>query len=94
MLCRSESDCNWLDDDLQCEDLNINFTVSRDWFGGRFADIVGQCECGKGKVWEELEVMCQGGDWGGIMIFLFVICASGAAAILCLVVFAIWRCIK
>ena len=43
--------------------------MSRAWYGGDFAAIVGECECQGGMVWNDNELQCQvstkgcGVDW-------------------------------
>ena len=94
LLCRSNNDCGWLDDDLQCQDYEFDFSVSRGWFGGRYADIVGECECRDGLVWDDSELSCEAAGWGGVMIFLFLILGAVGCGVLCVAGLAIWRRIK
>merc|ERR1711892_694612 len=60
-LCRNNNDCSWLDRNLQCEDYELDFSVSRAWYGGDFAAIVGECECQGGMEWDGRELRCQVG---------------------------------
>ena len=41
---------------LQCEDYELDFSVSRAWYGGDFAAIVGECECQGGMEWDNHEL--------------------------------------
>lgn len=48
MLCRNTNDCNWIDPRMYCQDYELDFSVSRSWYGGDFASIVGECSCPHG----------------------------------------------
>ena len=91
LLCRTSQDCRWLDPNLQCQDYDIDFSVSRAWLGGSFADIVGECECGAGKVWEDSTLKCEAGGWSGMTIFPVVLLAIVGSSILCVCCVTAWR---
>ena len=44
-LCRSNKDCQWIDDKLNCEDYELDFTPLAGWFGGDTISIRGECTC-------------------------------------------------
>jgi len=48
MLCRNTNDCNWIDPRMYCQDYELDFSISRTWYGGDFASIVGECSCPHG----------------------------------------------
>jgi len=92
-LCRNNNDCGWLDRNLQCEDYELDFSVSRAWYGGDFAAIVGECECQGGMEWDNHELQCQAPQFGGFLTALIVILViSFLGCCLCGVFF--WFCRK
>eukprot|EP00090_Calanus_glacialis_P028914 TRINITY_DN46358_c0_g1_i1.p1 TRINITY_DN46358_c0_g1~~TRINITY_DN46358_c0_g1_i1.p1 ORF type:complete len:202 (-),score=57.48 TRINITY_DN46358_c0_g1_i1:95-700(-) len=82
-LCRNNNDCNWLDRNLQCEDYELDFSVSRAWYGGDFAAIVGECECQGGMVWDDRELQCQEPSFGGAMVALIICLVLGVMCCCC-----------
>jgi len=66
MLCRTSSDCSWLDDNLYCREVdNINNkNKSQSWFRGDSSSIVGQCSCNDAmssllpRKWYTTELRC------------------------------------
>ena len=69
LLCRTSTDCTWLDGNLQClKHGTLDTTnISSAWFGGN-ASIVGKCQCGPGLGWDEEELECS---WNSAMTTLF-----------------------
>jgi len=60
-LCRTSSDCTWLDLDLEC--YSIQPTVkSHLWFGGNAQDVAGSCRCLDNFWWDQDDLVCQ--RWG------------------------------
>ena len=57
-----------MDRNLLCEDYELDLSVSRAWFGGDFASIVGKCQCGPGLGWDDEELECC---WNSAMTTLF-----------------------
>merc|ERR1712062_387904 len=45
LLCRYDSDCTWIDPNLDCQDYELQFTPNAAWYGGDFASIRGACTC-------------------------------------------------
>ena len=45
MLCRKDSDCDWIGWMLSCKPYVLDFTPNRRWYGGHVSQIKGQCEC-------------------------------------------------
>ena len=60
-LCRNTSDCSWIDRRLYCQDNELTFTPSSDWFGGG-ASIVGECSCPEGMYYDDDDMECE--DYG------------------------------
>lgn len=58
-LCRSNDDCQWLDQNLNCEDYELDFSPARGWFGGDTVSIRGECTCEQGFAWNERELRCD-----------------------------------
>merc|ERR1711872_521940 len=66
-LCRNNNDCNWLDEDLRCEDYEVSIldqrrrSINQGWFGGQFMSVVGECHCQRfGQIWDNQELVCAG----------------------------------
>jgi len=83
-LCRNTQDCNWIDNDLYCQDYELDFEPSALWFGGDVARIVGECACPRGMVFNNRELECQTAVFGtGALIavvfvgILMLLCACG-----------------
>jgi len=84
MLCRSTQDCTWMDPNLLCQDYEMDFSMSRAWFGGDFMSIIGECECSRGMTWDNWELRCEnlflGIGIAGILILLAIgLCCCGGA---------------
>jgi len=58
-LCRSDNDCEWIDDNLSCEDYELDFTPSAGWYGGDVISIRGECSCREGTVWNNGQLSCD-----------------------------------
>ena len=58
-LCRSNKDCQWIDDNLNCEDYELEFTPSAGWFGGDTVSISGECTCEQGLFWNDDDLSCD-----------------------------------
>ena len=91
MMCRTSTDCSWLDRNLFCQDYELDFSPSRAWFGGDFASIVGKCQCGGGMEWDNGDLQCREPSWSGLMIFLFLLMALVGLAVVCAVGYCICR---
>jgi len=59
-LCRNNTDCNWVDDKLYCQDYELKVTPSAAWFGGDVVNIVGECACPVGSYFDDDEMECSG----------------------------------
>ena len=57
MLCRTSSDCDWLDKDLFCQQMSVS--VSPGWFGENTEPIEGKCQCPYWKVWDNNSLNCK-----------------------------------
>merc|ERR1711971_1035332 len=58
-LCRTDNHCNWLDENLECQQVEeFGWTVSADY---RFNDQepTGECGCKDGFVWDGDELECK-----------------------------------
>jgi len=82
MLCRNDTDCTWLDDELQCQKYTLDFQPDTDWFDGHSKDIVGQCQCGDDMDWQEEELECYVPSLGGGNIALIVVLSLAGAAVM------------
>jgi len=58
-LCRSNKDCQWIDDNLNCEDYELEFTPLAGWFGGDTISIRGECTCEQGLFWNDDDLSCD-----------------------------------
>jgi len=58
-LCRSNDDCKWVDDNLNCEDYELDFRPAAGWFGGDTVSIRGECTCEPGLRWNENQLSCD-----------------------------------
>merc|ERR1712172_339853 len=58
-LCRSNKDCQWIDDNLNCEDYELDFTPLAGWFGGDVISIRGECNCEQGLFWNDDDLSCD-----------------------------------
>jgi len=58
-LCRSNDDCRWVDQNLNCEDYELDFSPARGWFGGDTVSIRGECTCEEGYTWNENQLSCD-----------------------------------
>jgi hypothetical protein len=58
-LCRSNKDCQWIDDNLNCEDYELEFTPFAGWFGGDTISIRGECTCEQGLFWNDDDLSCD-----------------------------------
>lgn len=58
-LCRSNNDCKWVDDNLNCEDYELDFNPAAGWFGGDTVSIRGECTCEQGLRWNEDQLSCD-----------------------------------
>ena len=59
MLCRNSQDCTWMDPSMHCEDYEIDFDISRGWYGGDYLAVVGECECDTWSKWDNWELECE-----------------------------------
>jgi len=60
MLCRSNSDCIWMDKMLECDRYRFGWDVSSGWFNnGSTREILGVCDCISTLVWRDEELECQ-----------------------------------
>ena len=82
MLCRTTSDCSWMDRNLLCQDYELDISPSQAWFGGDLASIRGKCQCRDGMDWDNYELQCEAASWSGVMIFLFFLIALVGLAVL------------
>ena len=84
-LCRSTSDCSWVDPRLYCQDYELDFSPSRAWFGGDFASIVGECACPRGMVFNDREMRCESRGFGlsGTSLILAILIPLGIAMCCC-----------
>jgi len=57
-LCRNNDDCRWVDQNLNCEDYELDFSPAAGWFGGDTISIKGECTCQPGFRWNEKELFC------------------------------------
>merc|ERR1712136_76834 len=57
-LCRNNSDCNWVDEKLFCQDYELKITPNSAWFGGDVVSIVGECACPIGTYFDDDEMEC------------------------------------
>jgi len=80
MLCRDKNDCTWLDNNLECDDYNIEWDKSSGWFGGDTTSVMGTCDCIEGKVWSDDAIGCQEPGLTGMKIFLIIVIAISALA--------------
>lgn len=86
MLCRSSLDCTWMDQNMQCEDYELDFSMNRGWFGGDYLAIVGECECRDGMRWDNWELRCENSFFamlgGALLVVLLVLlcCCCGCCA--------------
>ena len=85
-LCRSNKDCQWIDDKLNCEDYELDFTPLAGWFGGDTISIRGECTCEQGLFWNDNDLSCDrphpisgiGAIVGiAIAIFIMLFCCCG-----------------
>ena len=58
-LCRSNKDCQWIDEKLNCEDYELDFTPLAGWFGGDTISIRGECTCEQGLFWNDNDLSCD-----------------------------------
>lgn len=58
-LCRSSSDCTWMDPNLECDGHNPTVSPSAAWFGGDVASINGTCQCKETSWWNNGVLQCQ-----------------------------------
>merc|ERR1712111_64175 len=58
-LCRTTSDCSWIDPRLYCQDYELMFTPNAAWFGGDFASIKGECSCPDEMFWDNDDLRCR-----------------------------------
>lgn len=88
-MCRDDNDCKWIDQKLDCQDYELDFTPSALWFGGDIARIVGECSCPPNTVWNESELQCDSNLFLGLtttiltvvivlaVLFTFCCCICG-----------------
>jgi len=95
MLCRTDNDC-WMDSNLACEGNDIDFVINRNWFGGDWERIIGQCECRFGQ-WDHNQLQCQasfggaGGFFAGVVGILVILLMIGCFGCCCIGI-ACWFC--
>ena len=92
MLCRSSLDCTWMDQNMQCEDYELDFSPVRAWYGGDFAAIIGQCDCRGGMEWDNRELECQVPRFGGSLVTVLVIVLVLGVLGCCCCGFLCWFC--
>jgi len=71
-MCRNNNDCNWLDQQMYCQDYELDFSPSRAWFGGDFASIIGECACPHGSTFNNYEMRCDRDLFNTRMIMIIV----------------------
>jgi len=94
MLCRTDNDC-WMDSNLACERNDFDFVLNRNWFGGDWNSIIGQCECRFGQ-WDHTQLQCQafggaGGFFAGVVGILVILLMIGCFGCCCIGI-ACWFC--
>jgi len=93
MLCRRSNDCQWIDRSMYCQDYELDFSVSRAWFGGDFAAIQGECACPEGNFFDDNQMQCVEPSGMGIGVLIGII--IGALAIMsCCCCAAFCYCMK
>merc|ERR1711971_746226 len=82
-LCRNDNDCNWLNNNLECQPVrDFGWSINSNWFGGNSRP-VGECGCNYGFEWDDDDLECEVdgpsfGDWLGdpfkatIIIFILI----------------------
>ena len=70
MLCRTNADC-WADPHMHCQDYELTFKPSADWFNNQSVQIVGECACPDRMFFNDSEVECQR-EWP--LFLILVIC--------------------
>ena len=86
LLCRNDKDCTWLFAGLHCIDDKIDRSVSRDWFNGDSARIVGICDCHVGFWFEESRLSCtkiSDSDFSGEATLIVIGVITVVACICC-----------
>jgi len=65
-LCRNDTDCNWLDDYLECQKVgDFGWSINSDWFGGERP--IGECGCEAWYDWNNDNLECELSDHGTYM---------------------------
>jgi len=66
-LCRNDTDCSWMDEDLRCESYDVSIldktrkSINPNWFGGHPMSLKGECHCRRmGQIWNDQELVCAG----------------------------------
>merc|ERR1711963_500398 len=57
-LCRDDTDCNWIQEDLVCHDTCLK-PYSNKWFLGDYRSIKGRCDCPKFYFWDDTDMECK-----------------------------------
>jgi len=99
MLCRTSSDCIWLDEDLRCGELTSDKNKpNQSWFGGDSAGIAGQCMCSSMgdswyyPGWNEVELECQQTSLNAAAI-VFIIVFGGIPGLVLFAVLLYFCCL-
>jgi len=96
MLCRTSSDCTWLDKDLRCGKLTIDKNKRQSWFGGDSAGIAGRCMCSNTDTtynvgWNEVELECQQTSLtGGSIVFIIIFGGIPGLVLFAALCFGLW----
>jgi len=87
-LCRNDNDCNWLDNNLECQPVrDFGWNINSNWFGGNSRP-VGECGCNYGFEWDDDDLECEVdgpsfGDWFGMGLIGTIIFILIAACCCC-----------
>ena len=91
MMCRTNSDCAWLNGNLLCQDFELEITPSALWFGGDVANIRGKCQCGVGMFWDDDNLQCLTASYSTGILVLFAIFGLIGLGVLCCFCFCIYK---
>jgi len=74
MMCRTTADCSWLDPGLMCQNREISWTISPNWFGGDYRSVIGQCQCVNAGIWDNNNLNCRADNfWTGVLGVLTIL---------------------
>merc|ERR1711976_37693 len=81
-LCRNDTDCNWLDDYLECQKVgDFGWSINSDWFGGERP--IGECGCEAWYDWNNDNLECELSDHGTYMTNGLIGMLIGAIVLVC-----------